>query len=40
MKILNIKDFMIKKILKTGTMNESELQRDCNYKIYPRDLMI
>ena len=40
MKLLNFKDFMKKYILKNDTMNESELQRVYNYKIYPRDSKI
>ena len=37
MTILNLKDFMKKYNLKNDTMNESELQRDYNYPIYPND---
>ena len=40
MKILTFKDFMKKYNLKNDTMNESELQRVYNYKIYPRDSKI
>ena len=40
MKLLNFKDFMKKHNLKNDTMNESELQRVYNYKIYPRDSKI
>ena len=35
MKILNFKDFIKKYKLKNGTMNESQLERVYNYKIYP-----
>ena len=37
MTILNFKDFMKKYKLKKDTMNESQLQKICNYPIYPRD---
>ena len=37
MKVLNFKDFMKKYNLKNDTMNESQIQRICNYPIYPRD---
>ena len=37
MKILNFKHFMKKYNLKNNTMNESELQKNYNYPIYPRD---
>ena len=37
MKILTLKDFMKRYKLKNDTMNESELKRVYNYKIYPRD---
>ena len=40
MKILNFKDFMKKYNLKNDTMNESQLQRVYNRKIYPRDSKI
>ena len=40
MKILNFKDFMKKNKLKDNTMNESQLQRVYDYKIYPRDFKI
>ena len=40
MKILNFKDFMRKYKLKNDTMNESQLQKIYNYKIYPRDSKI
>ena len=40
MKLLNFKDFMIKHNLKNDTMNERELQKIYNYKIYPRDSKI
>ena len=40
MKVLNFKDFMKKYNLKNDTMNESELQKVCNYPIYPRDSKI
>ena len=40
MKILNFEDFMKKYNLKYDTMNESEIQRVYNYKIYPRDSII
>ena len=40
MKKLNFKEFMKKYKLKNYTMNESELQRVYNYKIYPRDSKI
>ena len=36
MKILIFKDFVENYDLKNDTMNESELQRGYNYKIYPR----
>ena len=37
MTILNLRGFLKKCILKNDTMNESELQRVYNYRIYPRD---
>ena len=37
MKLLKLKDFIKKYNLKNDTMNESEIRRFCNYKIYPRD---
>ena len=37
MKITNSKDFMKNYNLKDNTMNESDLQRICNYLVYPRD---
>ena len=37
MKVLNFKDFMKKYNLKNDTLIESELQRNYNYLIYPRD---
>ena len=37
MKILTLKDFMKKYNLKNDTMNESQLQKNFNYPIYPRD---
>ena len=40
MKTLTFKEFMKKYILKNNTMNESQLQKICNYKIYPRDSKI
>ena len=40
MKVLNFENFMEKYNLKNNTMNESELQRVCNYPIYPRDSKI
>ena len=40
MRILNFKYFMKKYNLKNKTMNETELQRVFNYKIYPRDSII
>ena len=40
MKILNFKDFMKKNKLKNDTMKESELQKNYNYPIYPRDSKI
>ena len=40
MKVLNFKDFMKKNDLKNDTMNESELEKICNYPIYPRDSKI
>ena len=40
MKVLIFKDFMKKFKLKNDTMNESQLQRVYNYKIYPRDSKI
>ena len=36
MKVLNFKDFMKKYNFKNDTMNESQLQKICNYPIYPR----
>ena len=40
MKVLNFKDFMKKYNLKNDTMNESQLQRVYNFRIYPRDSKI
>ena len=40
MKILTFKNFMKKYILKNDTMNEFQLQKIYNYKIYPRDSKI
>ena len=40
MKILNIKTFLKKYILKNDTMDEFQLQRGYNYPIYPRDAKI
>ena len=40
MKILTFKDFMKKYKLKSDTMNESHLQKNYNYPIYPRDSKI
>ena len=40
MKILSFEDFMKKYNLKDNTMNESELQKNYNYPIYPRDSKI
>ena len=40
MKVLNYRDFMKEYKLKNDTMNESELQRVYNYKIYPGDSKI
>ena len=40
MKVLNFKEFMKKYKLKNDTMNESQLQKICNYPIYPRDSKI
>ena len=40
MNVLNFKDFMKKYNLKDGTMNESQLQKFYEYKIYPRDIKI
>ena len=37
MTIINFKDLMKKYKLKNDTMNESDLQKFCNYPIYPRD---
>ena len=37
MKLITFKSFMIKYNLENDTMNESELQRVCNYSIYPGD---
>ena len=37
MKILYFKDFMKRYKLKKDTMNESELQRNYNYPLNPRD---
>ena len=39
-KVLNFKDFMRKYNLKDVTTNESELQRNYNHPIYPRDSKI
>ena len=39
-KVLNFKDFMKKYKLKNDTMNEFQLQRIYNYRIYPRDSKI
>ena len=36
----NLKEFMKKYNLKDETMNESDLQKVYNYKIYPRDSRI
>ena len=38
--ILSLKQFMQKYNLKDQTMNESDLQKVYNYKIYPRDSKI
>ena len=38
--ILSFKQFMKKYNLKDQTMNESDLQKVYNYKIYPRDSKI
>ena len=40
MKLLNFKDLMKKHNLKNDTMNESQLQKNFNYPIYPRDSKI
>ena len=40
MKILNFKEFMKKYKLQNDTMNEFQLQKICNYKIYPRESKI
>ena len=40
MTILSFKDFMKKYNLKNDTMNESQLQRVYNFRIYPRDSKI
>ena len=40
MKVFFFKDFMIKYNLKNDTMNESQLQKNYNYPIYPRDSKI
>ena len=40
MKVINFEDFMKKNKLKNDTMNESELQRVCNYPINTRDSKI
>ena len=40
MKVLIFKDFMKKYNLKNDTMNESQLQQNYNYPIYPRDSKI
>ena len=40
MKILYFKYFMKKYKLKDDTMNESQLQKICNYSIYPKDSKI
>ena len=37
MKTLNYNDFMKKYNLKNDPMNESQLQKNHNYTIYPRD---
>ena len=37
MKLLNFKDFMIKNILKSDTMNKSQMQKIYNLSMYPRD---
>ena len=37
MKILNIRDFMKKYNLKNDTMNESQLQKNYIFPIYPGD---
>ena len=39
-KNFKFQNFLFKKILKTDTMDESELQRVYNYKIYPGDSKI
>ena len=40
MKVLNFKDSVKNFILKNDTMNESQLQKNYNYPIYPRDSKI
>ena len=40
MTILNFKDFMNIYNLKNDTMNENDLQRVYNFRIYPRDFKI
>ena len=40
MKILKFKDFMKKYNSKDDTVNESEIQRNFNYPVYPRDSKI
>ena len=40
MQLLIFKDFLKKYNLKNDTMNESELQRVCNYPIYPQDFKV
>ena len=40
MKIKHFEDFMKKYKLKNDTMNESQLQKEYNYDIYPRDSKI
>ena len=37
MKVLNFKDFMKSYKLKNDTMNESQLKKNYNHPIYPRD---
>ena len=40
MKVLNFKGFMKKYNLKNDTMNESQLQKNYNFPIYPRESKI
>ena len=40
MKIINFRAFLKKSNLENGTMNDSELQRVYNYKIFPGDCKI